>query len=123
MKYQYCIIGKDFGSARPEYMFRRFRFPVVRDGDTWVVDPSSVMLEETHLYEQDDLIDELEYWQIHTDNTAGKLDALPCPEGWKVMARDWLPDDYVPPSKADLQQRRAQAIEHLKKMGVWKDKE
>lgn len=123
MKYQYCIVGKNFGSAdQPGYMFRRFRFPVVRDGDTWIADPAAVMLEETHLYTQDDLIEELEYWQIHTDNSAGGLDDLTCPSGWKVFARDWLPDDYRPPSEADVAKRHAEAVAFLKNLGLWKDK-
>jgi hypothetical protein len=117
MRFQEYIIGKEF--ARGDYDLRKFSVPVHRVDGKWV--PAGEPFEETHLTDRLDMMISIDEFQIHTDNTEGKLDDMPCPAGWKVMTREWLPDDYVPPSLEEIEQRRKDAIEHLKKMGVWRD--
>jgi hypothetical protein len=116
---QYYIAGRLSGGDIAGYLFRRFAVSVRESEGRWV--PDGPPIEETHLYDPVEIALDLEHWQIHTTNTAGKLDDMPCPEGWRVMARDWLPDDYSPPAEGEIEQRRKDAIEHLKKMGVWRD--
>lgn len=117
MRYQYYIVGRE--TAPNHYDLRRFTMPVHSVGGQWVA--ASDPTEETHLCNRFDLLMDVDEFQVHTDNTAGKLDDLPCPDGWRVLARDWLPDDYAPPTPEEVEQQRAEAIEHLKKLGVWRD--
>ncbi len=117
MRYQEYIIGREL--APDNYDLRQFSVPVHQVDGKWV--PAGEPFEETHLSDRFDMMLSIYEFQVYTDNTCGKLDDMPCPEGWKVMAREWLPDDYVPPSPEEIEQRRKDAIEHLKKMGVWRD--
>lgn len=118
MKYQMYIIGKEL--APNHYDLRQFSVPVHQVEGLWV--PAGTPTEETDLTHRFEIILNIYEFQVYTDNTCGKLDDLPCPEGWKVMAREWLPDDYVPPTKEDVARKDAEAIAHLRKLGVWKDK-
>jgi hypothetical protein len=119
LRYQHYIIGQEVPGDITGWQFRRFTAPVHNVEGMWV--PSSPPSEETHLWDQVELALQIDDFIVHTDNTAGKLDDLPCPDGWRVLARDWLPDDYVPPAKEELDAKTEAAIEHLKKLGVWRD--
>lgn len=119
MKYQGYIIGKEL--APNNYDLRQFSVPVHQVDGAWF--PAGKPHEETSITHRLDMVMSVHEFQVHTDNTCGPLDDLPCDDGWKVMARYWLPDDYVPPTPDDVERGRQEAIDHLKKMGVWKDKE
>lgn len=118
MKYQYYIIGRE--ASPNHYDLRRFVVPVHDVGGQWV--PAGEATEETDIWHRFDLMLDINEFQIHTDNTAGKLDDLPCPDGWRVLARDWLPDDYAPPTAEEMELKTKEAVEHLRKIGIWKDK-
>ncbi len=120
MKKQYYILGQLSDGKIKGYIFRYFTVPVHQVEGLWV--PAGQSTEETHLYDQASIALDLMHWQVHTDNTAGKLDDLPCPDGWTVMARDWLPDDYKPPAEGDVEARREEGIRFLRGLGLWKDK-
>lgn len=119
MKHQYYIIGREVAGDISGWEFRRFTTPVREVEGMWV--PSGHPTEETDLWDQVELALDVDEFIVHTDNTAGKLDDLPCPDGWKVLARDWLPDDYAPPTKEEQDAKTAEAIAHLRKLGVWRD--
>jgi len=119
MRKQFYIVGQLSDGHVPGYVFRRFTVPVREVEGMWI--PDGEPTEETHLYDQAEIAIDLDHWQVNTTNTAGSLDDIVGPSGWKVMARDWLPDDYVPPPDGEIEQRRKDAIAYLKKMGVWRD--
>jgi hypothetical protein len=117
MRYQEYIIGRELGPRR--YDLRQFSVPVHQVDGKWV--PAGEPFEETHLTDHLAMMISVDEFQIHTDNTCGKLDDMPCPAGWKVMTREWLPDDYTPPTQEEVDQRTKDAIDKLRQMGVWRD--
>lgn len=119
MRYQEYIIGKEICSNPCIYDFRKFSVPIHSVAGSWL--PAGEPFEETHLCHRFDMMISVYEFQVYTDNTCGYLDDMPCPEGWLVMARYWLPDDYVPPTEEEVEEQRQAAIGHLKKMGVWRD--
>lgn len=117
MKYQMYIIGKEV--APNQYDLRQFSVPVHLVDGKWL--PAGEPHEETDITDRLDMILSVHEFQVGTDNTFGQLDDMPCPEGWKVMVREWLPDDYIPKTKEQDEVERQAAIQKLKDMGVWKD--
>lgn len=118
MRKQCYIIGRELGPRT--YDLRQFSVPVSQVDGKWA--PAGEPFEETHLTDHLEMMIAVDEFQIHTDNSCGPLDDLPCPDGWKVMAREWLPDDYTPPTEDEVRARDEAAIQKMKDMGMWKDK-
>jgi len=115
VKYQQYVVAK----RRPDgsHNFRRFRTRVVQHGDSWL--PDGDPIEET-APPADMMLDVGEYEESVDD--VGPLTEITPPDGWTVVARLWLPDDYVPESQEVRDEHRNRAIARLRSMGLWRDK-
>lgn len=115
-KYQEYIIGKCITQDPPSWDFRVFYVQVEeRDGRRVVCGEP---IELTGRCEEPGLtVDEYEEWEQPAELLA---DIIP-PEGWQLMAQFPLPDNYVPESMEVRGESRQRAIEHLRKLGVWRD--
>lgn len=113
MKYQEIIMGQ-----RPsvdEYHFRKFSVPVSTQDGRWL--PAGPMREETHRFSKMAMaVAASEYSDFTSD--CGPLGDIPAPEGWDVIARLWLADNYVPQSDEVTQHSEREAIQHLLERGL-----
>ena len=99
----------------PEY--RRFSVPVRKEAGRCI--PAGVPYEETHLYDADDIaLDVFFAREQGTATEGGSLGDVSAPDGWGVVTREWLPDDYTPPSKQELRQRDIDMLRDLKGIGA-----
>lgn len=117
MKYQKYVIVRlpEPDTGMPEY--RRFSVPVRQESGRWV--PAGTPFDETHLYDADDIaIDVFFAREQGTATEGGTLDDIPAPVGWGVVTREWLPDNYSPPSKQEMRQRNIDMLRDLKTMGA-----
>jgi len=117
MKYQKYVIVRlpEPETGMPEY--RRFSVPVRKETDRWI--PAGVPYEETHLYDADDIaLDVFFAREQGTATEGGSLGDVPAPNGWGVVTREWLPDDYTPPSKQEMRQREIEMLRDLKTLGA-----
>ena len=113
MKYQEIIMGRR--PAADEYNFRRFAVPVSMQDGRWL--PAGPMREETHRFtKMAMMLADAEYDEAASD--CGPLSDIPAPERWEVLARLWLPDDYVPASDEVMQHSEREAIKHLLERGL-----
>lgn len=113
MKYQFYVIAKPDPEHGEEY--RAFSVPVRELDGQWV--PCGKPYEETHLHSRPGLgLHAVSY--DPASSTCGPLAGMECPPGWEVMSRTWLPDDYTPPSAAEVRHRMIDAARKLKDMGV-----
>lgn len=113
MKYQFYVIAKPDPDCGEEY--RAFSVPVREIDGQWV--PCGKPYEETHLHSRPGLgLHVVSY--DPASSTCGPLGGIECPPGWEVMSRTWLPDDYTPPSAAEMRHRMIDAARKLKDMGV-----
>jgi hypothetical protein len=110
MKYQQIIMAQRVGPQDTE--FRQFYVPVEDRDGRWL--PCGKMREE-HVSPGAMLTGVSEY-ECGGNDTCGPLEDIPAIEGWKVVARLWLPDDYVPPSAEVLEEGLRRAREYLAKM-------
>ena len=120
MKYQYIIFAK--GDDPKTQELEGFYGPVEdKDGIQVLCGP----LRRDPNQGFPDLADELYVYEESSpeDNAwLGPLSAIDAPEGWKCVARAPLPDDYVPESKEVADENCSRAIQHMKNLGIWKDK-
>jgi hypothetical protein len=113
MKYQAITIGRR--PAIDEYQFRRFVVPVSMKDGVWL--PNGPMREETHRFPKGVLmLGAAEYDEATSD--CGPLSDIYAPEGWEVIARLWLPDNYVPASDEVMQHGEREAIQTLLERGL-----
>lgn len=113
MKYQQIIMGQR--PSESEYHFRRFAAPVAMQDGRWM--PAGPMREETHRFSKGILmLAAAEYESAPGD--CGPLSDIPAPDGWEVLARLWLPDNYVPQSDEVAQHSEREAIKHLLERGL-----
>lgn len=113
MKYQFYVIAKpdpDYGEA-----YRAFSVPVREIEGQWV--PCGKPYEETHLHSRPGLGLHVVSYDA-ASSTCGPLNGIDCPDGWEVMSRTWLPDDYTPPSAPEMRHSMIDAARKLKDMGV-----
>jgi hypothetical protein len=102
-------------TGMPEY--RLFSVPVRSESGRWV--SAGTRYEETHLYDEDTIAIDVHFARQHgTATEGGALDGIPAPDGWGVVTKEWLPDDYTPPSKQELRQRDIDMLRDLKGMGA-----
>lgn len=117
MKYQKYVIVRlpEPSKGLPEY--RQFSVPVRRESGRWV--PAGTPYEETHLYDIDTIaLDVFIAREQGIADGGGPLSDMPAPDGWGVVTREWLPDDYTPPSQQELRQRDIDMLRDLKTMGA-----
>lgn len=112
MKYQYYVITPD---PEPQHqpVFRMFMVPVHEVDGQWKPSGPATELDEP----SEDLSLNVIAWRIYGASPGiGKLDDITPPRGWTVVARDWLPDDYVPPTQAERDQAERDAMVHWRKI-------
>lgn len=113
MKYQEIIMGQR--PSESEYHFRRFAVPVAMQDGRWL--PAGTMREETHRFSKGILmLAAAEYESARSD--CGPLSDIQAPDGWEVIARLWLPDDYVPQSDEVTQHARKEAVKKMLDLGI-----
>lgn len=113
MKYQEIIMGQR--PSPDEYHFRRFAVPVSMQDGRWL--PAGPMREETHRYPKGMLmLAAADYESAPTD--CGPLSDIPAPDGWEVIARLWLPDNYVPESDEVLDHGDREALRYMAERGL-----
>lgn len=116
MKYQEIIMGRR--PAADEYNFRRFAVPVSMQDGRWL--PAGPMREETHRHSKMAMaLAAAEYDESTSD--CGPLSDIEAQAGWEVIARLWLPDDYVPASDEVRSHSRREALKHLAERGLVSD--
>lgn len=117
MKYQKYVIVRlpEPETGLPEY--RRFSVPVRKEAGRWI--PAGVPYDETHLYDEDTIALDVFFAREHgTATEGGALDDIPAPDGWGVVTREWLQDNYTPPSKQEVRQRDIDMLRVLKTVGA-----
>jgi len=112
MKYHQIIMAKRVAPDATD--FRQFYVPVEERDGTWV--PCGPMREETDRYTQGSIFAGVCAYEGSGIDPAGPLDGVPAPDGWRVVARMWLPDDYVPPSAEVLEEGYRRARAYLRRM-------
>lgn len=117
-KYQEYIIGRCITEQPPEWEFKVFYVQVEeRDGKRVVC---GTPIDITHL-DADPLLGMAAEEECPT---APELMAdITAPDGWQVMSQYPLPDNYVPESKEVFEEHGRRAVEHLKAMGLWRDRD
>lgn len=113
MKYQEIIMGR-----KPDadtFLYRRFAVPVSMQDGRWL--PAGPMREETIRFtKMAMMLADAEYDEAASD--CGPLSDIAAPEGWEVLARLWLPDDYVPQSDEVTQHARKEAVKKMVDLGI-----
>jgi hypothetical protein len=118
MKYQQIVFSREFGPG--EHEFRQFYVPVEEcDG---LMLPCGPMREETHMLTQLEIFLALVDYQGEGEGEPIP-DGTPTLPGWEPAAVLPLPDDYVPESLEVREEGRQRAIQHLKDLGVWRDRQ
>lgn len=113
MKYQEIIMGQQ--PDADTFLYRRFAVPVSMQGGRWL--PAGPMREETHRFtKMAMMLADAEYDEVTSD--CGLLSDIEPPDGWKVLARLWLPDDYVPQSDEVTQHARREAVKQMLDLGI-----
>jgi hypothetical protein len=117
-KYQEYIVGRCITEQPPEWEFKVFYVQVEeRDGKRVVC---GTPIDITHL-DADPLLG-IVAEELGT-TSPDKLANVSPPEGWQVMSQYPLPDNYVPPSVEVFEEHGRRAMEHLKAMGLWRDRD
>lgn len=112
MKYQQIIMAK---RASPDATdFRQFYVPVEERNGQWVM--CGPMREETGRVTQGSIFAGLSAYEGAGIEPAGSLDEIDTPPGWRVVARSWLPDNYVPASAEVLEEGYRRAADYLKEL-------
>lgn len=114
MKYQQYVVARRCQDGSHD--LRRFRTKVIQSGEAWLPDGAPI---EEHPTPADMLLDIGEYEDSAGD--FGPLTEITPPDGWTVVARLWLPDNYVPESQEVADEHRKRAIAKLRSMGLWRD--
>lgn len=112
MKYQYYVITPD-PEPREQAVYRMFIMPVHEVDGEWRQAGEAKELEGDSEEVEMNVI----AWRIYGRPPGiGHLDEVKPPRGWTVVARDWLPDDYVPPTDAEREQAERDALGHWQKI-------
>lgn len=112
MKYHQIIMVRRVSRQFSE--FRQFYVPVEERDGTWVT--CGPMREETDRVTQGSIVVGLSAYEGSEMEPAGPLEDIAAPDGWRVVARMWLPDDYVPPSAEVLEEGYRRARAYLREM-------
>ena len=112
MKYHQIIMFRRVSRQFSE--FRQFYVPVEERDGTWVT--CGPMREETDRVTQGSIFCGLAEYEGSEMEPAGPLEDIAAPHGWQVVARMWLPDDYVPPSAEVLEEGYRRARAYLQEM-------
>jgi hypothetical protein len=112
MKYHQVIMARRVSPDTSE--FRQFYVPVEERDGTWVT--CGPMREETDRLTQGSIFVGLSAYEGSGAEPAGPLDGIDAPPGWSVVARMWLPDNYVPPSDEVREEGYRRAEAYLKEM-------
>lgn len=116
MKYQQYIIGKCITEEPPNWDLRVFYVQVAERDGKRVVCGKPI---EQPYHEADAGTWIIEY--EGSDICPTQLANITPPATWQLLAQFPLPDNYVPESQEVRDEHKRRAIEHLKKMGVWRD--
>lgn len=116
MKYQQYIIGKCITEEPPNWDLRVFYVQVEERDGKRVVCGEPIEIKDRY---DDPGVEVIEYegW----DKPAEWLAYIVPPSGWQLLAQFPLPDNYVPESNEVREESRRRAVEHLRKLGVWRD--
>lgn len=111
MKYQLAIFAKRVSPDHTE--FRQVYFPVEMREGKWM--PCGPMIPDPVDSPWDFLASTWEYDEGAGDD-CGPLEDITPPEGWRVEARLWHVDDYVPPSKEVRDEDRNRAMRKIRRV-------
>lgn len=113
-KYQGYIVHKQTREHPKECEFRKFYVQVEQRDGNWVACGKPIDI--THLSHHFDM-GMTAYAIDKYGEEEGMIDAIP-PEGFTVIARYWLPDNYVPESLEVVREREERATQHLRERGI-----
>ena len=111
MKFQQIIAGKHDGPR--SFLFSQYAAPVKEVDGKWVL--AGPLRDETHRYDHGTIMVGAAEYDPRT-STCGYVGDIPVEEGWMVMARFWLPDNYVPESDEVLTEGDRRAAEEYKRI-------
>jgi len=123
MKYQYYVLGRCISKQPIEWEWRARYVPVEeRDGKRVVCGQH---IDISHLEGADQCMSYAYEFDENDDAECSlsleRAVGIEVPDGWQLMADFPLPDNYVPESMEVRGESRQRAIEHLRKLGVWRD--
>jgi hypothetical protein len=102
-------------SAQLRSTFRGYYVPVKERDGKWL--PAGPALDDPD--DQVNLYSNVYMFQVYRNGEpTGPLDDIPSPDGFTVVARYWLPDDYRPDTPGERAAKRKVAEETLRKMRV-----
>ncbi len=110
MKYQCIIMGGDTPETKD--VLRQFYVPVKEQDGRWL--PCGAMVEEK-VPQMDIFVTATEYLDAD-ESECGPLADIPPLPGFKVEARLWLPDNYVPESPEVREEGERRAKDYLREM-------
>lgn len=110
MKYQQIIMAQL--SSGKATAFRQFYVPVHESNGSWL--PCGPMREE-HVSAAS-MFGSVSDYEHGCGTSCGALSDIPPMSGWTVVARLWLPDDYVPESAEVRDEGEKRASEYLRRM-------
>jgi len=99
------------------HQFRQFYAPVTEEGCVYTV--CGPLKEETHMLSQVSIA--MGVGDFEEANINDSITGLDIPDGWTLAAWSRLPDNYVPHSAEVRDEDEKRAIDHLKKLGLWRD--
>ena len=113
-KYQGYIVHKQTREHPKEGEFREFYVQVEQRDGKWVACGKPIDI--THLTHHFDM--GMNAYAIDKyGEEEGMIEAIP-PEGFTVIARFWLPDNYVPESLEVIREGDERARQHLRERGI-----
>ena len=93
--------------------FRGYYIPVEEREGGWM--PAGPAMEDPD--DQVNLYSNVYMFQVHRNGEpTGPLDDIPSPDGFTVVARYWLPDDYRPATAEERAARREQSEAKLREI-------
>lgn len=120
MKYQGFITERKDPTLQLKAEYRAYYLPVQERDGGWM--PAGPAKEDAG-YSQADMLSNVLHHQVFRPDVGGPLDDIASPDGYTVVARYWLDDDYQPPTPLEQQQQLDDAKQQLRDMGVWRDRD
>ena len=115
MKYNGFITEESDPSSPFKAYYRAYYIPVSQVDGKWMPAGDPLPDPDDQVYLLSNVLD----FQInrHGEPT-GSLDDIPSPDGFMVVARYWLADDYSPPTKEQRDEAARKARQQMRDMGI-----